>query len=110
MKVAYVFSSIHAAKILNTMIIPQLEENRHGVEVAGMFFFMDNTFFLLENTETGKRLQKLHEKNGMALMACDQCAMERGIDSKLVTGAMIGCFPKLYGVLGGAGVNQVITL
>lgn len=110
MKIAYVFSSTTSQKILNTMIIPQMEEDRHGVEVIGMFFFMDNTFFLMDNTEMGKRLQALHEKTGMVIMACDQCAIERGIENKLVPGALIGCFPKLYGLLGGVGVDQVITL
>ena len=38
MKVAYLFESEHAREILENMIIPQLEEDRHGVEVAGMMF------------------------------------------------------------------------
>ena len=110
MKIAYVFSSTTSQKILNTMIIPQLEEDRHGVDVAGMFFFMDNTFFLLDGTEMGDRLRQIQEKNGLLLMACDQCAIERGIEGKLIPGAKIGCFPQLYSALGGAGVDQVITL
>ncbi|MBP2627011.1 MAG: hypothetical protein H6Q68_1722 [Firmicutes bacterium] len=110
MKIAYIFSSTNSQKILTTMIIPQLEQKRHGVDVVGMFFFMDNAFYLMDNTETGKRLQALHEETGMVIMACDQCAIERGIENNLVTGAMIGCFPKLYALLGGVGVDQVITL
>jgi sulfur relay (sulfurtransferase) complex TusBCD TusD component (DsrE family) len=110
MKVAYIFSSTSSQKILNTMILPQLEENRHGPEVVGMFFFMDNTYFLLDDTESGRRLQELHEKTGMVIMGCDQCVIERGIENKLVVGAIIGCFPKLYGLLAGVGVDQVITL
>lgn len=40
MKVAYVFStSGHTASYkLGKMILPQLEEGRHGVEVVGMMF------------------------------------------------------------------------
>jgi len=110
MKVAYIFSSNNAQKILNNMIIPQLEGGHHGAEVAGMFFFMDNTFFLLEDSKMGRRLQALHEKTGMLLMACDQCAIERGIDKKLIPGARIGCFPHLYSAFKDAGVDQVITL
>ncbi|BAF58758.1 MAG: DsrE family protein [Pelotomaculum sp.] len=110
MKVAYVFSSTNSQKILNNMILPQLEKDTHGAEVAGMFFFMDNTFFLLDGTEMGDRLQQLQEKTGMLLMACDQCAIERGIENSLIPGARIGCFPQLYSALGGAGVDQVITL
>jgi sulfur relay (sulfurtransferase) complex TusBCD TusD component (DsrE family) len=111
MKVAYVFSSTNSQKILNRMIIPQIREERHGAEVAGMFFFMDNAFFLLDGTEMGARLQELHDKTGLLLMACDQCAYERGIADKLVPGAHIGCFPHLYASLRGAGgVDQVITL
>jgi len=43
MKVAYVFStSGHTASYkLGKMILPQLEEGRHGVEVVGMMFFDD---------------------------------------------------------------------
>ncbi len=44
MKVAYVFStSGHTASYkLGKMILPQLEEGRHGVEVVGMMFFDDS--------------------------------------------------------------------
>ncbi|WP_073089014.1 DsrE-related protein SaoD [Thermosyntropha lipolytica] len=110
MKVAYVFSSPNSQKILKNMIIPQIMEDRHGVEVVGMFFFMDNTFFLLNGTEMGESLQKLHEKTGLLLMACDQCAYERGIADQIIPGASIGCFPHLYASLGSIGVDQVITL
>ena len=43
MKVAYVFStSGHTASYkLGKMILPQLEEGRHGVKVARMRFFDD---------------------------------------------------------------------
>ncbi len=45
MKVAYIFAtSGHTASYkLGKMILPQLEEGRHGVEVVGMFFFDDDT-------------------------------------------------------------------
>jgi hypothetical protein len=59
MKVAYVFSSTTSQKILNSMIIPQLEADTHGAEVAGMFFFMDNTYFLLDGTAMGERLRQI---------------------------------------------------
>jgi hypothetical protein len=41
MKVAYIFStSGHTASYkLGKMILPQLEERRHGAEVVGMMFF-----------------------------------------------------------------------
>ncbi|HAL30032.1 MAG TPA: sulfur reduction protein DsrE [Coriobacteriia bacterium] len=110
MKVAYVFSTPNSQKILDTMIIPQLEEGRHGVDVVGMFFFFDNAFFLLDGTEMGRKLQTLQEKTGMLLMACDQCAYERHIADSLIPGAGIGCFPDLYAALGPAAPDQVITL
>ncbi len=111
MRVAYVFATTNAQKILDKMIVPQLETDGHGADVVGMFFFMDNTFFLLEGTEMGERLQAMQEKTGMLLMACDQCAEERGITGKLIPAAHVGCFPSLYVALGNAGgVDQVITL
>jgi len=110
MKVAYVFASTNSQKILDLMIVPQLEKDGHGAEVAGMFFFVDNTFFLLKGTETGEKLGVLHKKSGMLLMACEHCATERGIEDKLVDGAVIGCFPDLYSALGEVGIDQVITL
>jgi sulfur relay (sulfurtransferase) complex TusBCD TusD component (DsrE family) len=74
-------------------------------------FFVDYAYFLTKDDELGQRLQKLHEKTGMLLMACDQCAYERSIDKKLVPGAAIGCFPDLYKAITEAGgVDQVITL
>jgi len=111
MRVAYVFATTNAQTILSKMIVPQLEDNGHGAEVVGMFFFMDNTFLLLRGTEIGERLQDLQEKTGMLLMACDYCAGERGITNDLIPGAQAGCFPGLYAALGNAGgVDQVITL
>lgn len=110
MKVAYIFSTANSQKILDTMIIPQLEEKRHGVTVVGMFFFTDNTFFLLKDTPMGNRLKKLHDETDMLLMACDQCCYERHIADKLVDGAKIGCFPDLYAALEPAAPDQVITL
>ena len=110
MKVAYIFNSTNTHKILDKMIIPQLETDSHVAEVAGMFFFMDNTLFLSKGNPIGERLSKIREKTGIILMACDQCAIERGIQDNLVDGATIGCFPNLYTCLGGAGIDQVITL
>jgi hypothetical protein len=48
MKVAYVFStSGHTASYkLGKMILPQLEQGTHGVEVVGLFFFDDNNYIL----------------------------------------------------------------
>lgn len=109
MKVAYVISSDNARTILRDMVIPQLEADNHGAEVLGMFFVFDNTFLLLEGTDIGDRLQKLHEKTGMIMLACDQCTFERQIEHKLVSGATIGCFPVLYGALGSVELDQVIT-
>ena len=110
MKVAYIFNSTNTHKILDKMIIPQLETDSHVAEVAGMFFFMDNTLFLSKGNPIGERLSKIREKTGMILMACDQCSIERGIQDNLVDGATIGCFPNLYTCLGSAGIDQVITL
>lgn len=110
MKVAYIFNSTNTHKILDKMIIPQLETDSHVAEVAGMFFFMDNTLFLSKGNPIGERLSKIREKTGMILMACDQCAIERGIQDNLVDGATIGCFPNLYACLGSADIDQVITL
>jgi len=110
MKVAYVLLSTTCQKLLTNMIIPQLQLGKHGAEVAGMFFVVDNTFFLVKETETAQNLQELHEQTGMLLMAFDQCVHERDLDGKLIPGARIGCFPDVYGALASAGVDQVITL
>lgn len=43
MKVAYIFKTNMSSTFqLATMILPQLEQNNHGVDVVGMFFFDDN--------------------------------------------------------------------
>ena len=47
MKVAYIFKTNMASTFqLATMILPQLEDNAHGVEVVGMFFFDENAHIL----------------------------------------------------------------
>ena len=81
MKVAYVFStSGHTASYkLGKMILPQLEQGTHGVEVIGMMFFDDNTYILRSGDPMGERLAKVANEQGILLMMCDQCALERGL-------------------------------
>ena len=112
MKVAYIFSSQgHTVSYkLGQMILPQLEDNAHGVEVVGMFFFEDNNYVLVKGDPLGERLAKVANDTGMLLMGCDKCCYEREIDAKLVDGAVIGCFPDLYEALSGNMPDQVITL
>ncbi|MBU0662268.1 sulfur reduction protein DsrE [Candidatus Micrarchaeota archaeon] len=110
MKVAYIFRSPNASYLLGKMIIPQLEEKRHGAEVAGMFFFEDNAYLLRKGDVFGEKLNKFAEGGKMLLMGCDQCCFQRELADKLVSNAKIGCFPDLYGALAEAGIDQVITL
>ena len=121
MKVAYIFStSGHTASYkMGKMILPQLEENRHGVEVVGMMFFDDNNYVLREGDPIGERLAKVAAEQNILLMMCDQCALERGLASGeigsasvtgTVAGVKIGCFPDLYAALSGNPPDQVITL
>ena len=121
MKVAYVFAtSGHTASYkLGKMILPQLEENRHGVEVVGMMFFDDNNYILRQGDPIGERLAKVAKEKGALLMMCDQCALERGLAegeigncrvSGTVEGVQVGCFPDLYAALAGNMPDQVITL
>lgn len=121
MKVAYVFStSGHTASYkLGKMILPQLEEGRHGVDVVGMMFFDDNCFVLRKGAPIGERMAKVAKKQGILLMLCDQCAVERGLatgeigscePSGTVDGVVVGCFPDLYGALGGNPPDHIITL
>lgn len=120
MKVAYIFNQPNAANYkLGTMILPQLEAGDHGVAVAGMFFFDDNTYILRKGDPTGERLAKIANKKGMLLMMCDQCALQRKLATGTprnaradgtVDGVEVGCFPDLYAALASAGVDQVITL
>lgn len=120
-KVAYIFStSGHTASYkLGQMILPQLEDGDHGAEVVGMFFFDDNTFILRQGDPIGERLAKVAADQGILLMLCDQCALERGLaeggprNAKpvgTVDGVQVGCFPDLYAALSGNPPDQVITL
>ena len=121
MKVAYVFStSGHTASYkLGKMILPQLEERRHGAEVVGMMFFDDNNYILRAGDPVGERLAKVAKEQGFLLMMCDQCALERGLaegepgDCRTVgtvAGVHVGCFPDLYAALATNPPDQVITL
>lgn len=110
MKVAYLMESDHAREILENMIIPQLEQGKHVADVAGMMFFFDNCYMLVEGNDIAKRLAALSEKTGMLLMACDRYCIQREIEDKLVAPAGIGCFPNVYTALAGANIDQVITL
>jgi len=110
MKVAYVFSTNNSHYILSQMIVPQLEAGHHGFDVAGMFFFVDNTFMLVKGNDVGERLAKIAKEKGMLVMGCNQCVADRKIANNLVEGAVIGCFPDLHEALAGSGIDQVITL
>ena len=112
MKVAYIFSTQgHSVSYkLGRMILPQLEEGRHGVDVVGMFFFEDNCYLFQEGNPIGQRLVDVAKKSGMLLMCCDQCCYEREIADKLIPPVTIGCFPDLYKALSGNMPDQVITL
>jgi len=122
MKVAYVFgTSGHTVSYkLGKMILPQLEEGRHGVEVVGMMFFDDNTYALRKGDPLGERLAKVAKEQGILLMLCDQCAAERDLAEKgadgryapvgTVDGVHVGCFPDLYAALAGNPPDHVITL
>jgi sulfur relay (sulfurtransferase) complex TusBCD TusD component (DsrE family) len=121
-KVAYIFSTTgHTVSYkLGKMILPQLEEKRHGAEVVGMFFFDDNTYALRKGDPLGERLSKVAAEQNILLMLCDQCANERGLAVSdgnggyravgTVEGVHVGCFPDLYGALSGNPPDQVITL
>jgi sulfur relay (sulfurtransferase) complex TusBCD TusD component (DsrE family) len=121
MKIAYVFStSGHTVSYkLGKMILPQLEQGKHGAEVVGMFFFDDNTFALQSGSPIGERLSKVASESGMLLMLCDQCALERNLavgepgnakPTNTVPGVQVGCFPDLYRALSGNPPDQVITI
>lgn len=123
MKVAYVFStSGHTASYkLGQMILPQLERKEHGAEVVGMMFFDDNTFLLRRGDPMGERLAKVAREQGILLMMCDSCALERGLAEggtwpekssakDTVDGVATGCFPDLYQALAGNPPDHVITL
>ncbi len=125
MKVAYVFATNMASTFkLATMVLPQLEQDRHGAEVVGMMFFDDNIFCLRQGDSVGERLAVVARDRGILLMVCDQCAVRRDLAEGtfeqcglgqvkprgLVTGVETGCFPQLYDALSGAGDVQVISL
>jgi hypothetical protein len=92
------------------MILPQLEDDVHGVDVVAMFFFEDNNYVLVEGNPIGERLTKIAKEKEVLLMGCDQCCYERRIAAKLIDGVTIGCFPDLYSALGENMPDQVITL
>lgn len=123
MKVAYVFSTSGntASYKLGQMILPQLEAGHHGVEVVGMMFFDDNTLLLRAGDPMGERLAKVAAEQGILLMMCDSCALQRGLAtgeahpgtsevSGTVEGVAVGCFPDLYAALAGNPPDHIITL
>lgn len=125
MKVAYVFANPMAATTkLSMMILPQLEQGFHGAQVAGMFFFDDNLYVLREGNPVGERLARIAKDQGILLMMCDRCAVERNLGEgtfaqcgkgevtakDTVSGVQAGCFPQLYAALSTNPPDHVITL
>lgn len=127
MRVAYIFSTAGQTidYILGDMILPQLERGDHGVDVAGMFFFHDNTFALRAGDPLGERLADVAADEDILLMLCDRCATKRGLaepagtdehgrqlyePQNVLEGVEVGCFPDLYAALGENPPDQVITL
>ncbi len=67
----------------------------------------------------GERLGRVAAEQGMLLMLCDQCALERclaegeigaAVPTGTVAGVRVGCFPDLYAALAGDPPDHVITL
>jgi sulfur relay (sulfurtransferase) complex TusBCD TusD component (DsrE family) len=120
MKVAYILNTPNAANYkLGTMILPQLEAGKHGVTVLGIFFFDDNCYVLRKGDPVGERLAKVAAEQGILLMMCDQCALQRNLaegkplgarSRDTVAGVQVGCFPDLYAALAPNPPDQVITL
>ena len=125
MKIAYIFRNDMASTFqLSSMILPQLENKSHGVDVVGMMFFDDNLHVLAKGNEYGERLSKVAKEQNILLMICDQCAIRRGfgegnfeqcgtgeVKAKgTVEGVVAGCVPQLYEALSSSPPNQVITL
>ena len=125
MKIAYIFRHNMASTFqLSTMILPQLENKSHGIDVVGMMFFDDNLYVLAKGNEVGERLSKVAKEQNILLMICDQCAIRRGfgegnfeqcgtgeVKAKgTVNGVTAGCFPQLYEALSFNPPDQVITL
>ena len=109
---------------LATMILPQIEQGTHGVDVVGMFFFDDNLYPLRKGDPIGERLARIAAEKKILLMMCDQCAIKRNLavgelhqcgtgevtPKDVVEGVHVGCFPQLYSALAPANPDQVITL
>ena len=125
MKIAYIFRNNMASTFqLSSMILPQLENKSHGVNVVGMMFFDDNIHVLAKGNEFGERLSKVAKEQNILLMICDQCAIRRGFGEGIfeqcgtgevnaigtVEGVVAGCFPQLYEALASNPPDQVITL
>ena len=78
-----------------------------------------HTYVLRAGDPLGERLAEVAEEQGIMLMLCDRCAIERSLaegepgdcrPSGTVAGVRVGCFPDLYGALSGNPPDQVITL
>ena len=125
MRIAYIFRNDMSSTFqLSSMILPQLENNSHGVDVVGMMFFDDNLHILAKGNEFGERLLKVAKEKNILLMICDQCAIRRGfavgsfeqcgsgevVAKGTVEGVIAGCFPQLYEALSSSPPDQVITL
>ena len=125
LKIAYIFKTNMSSTFqLSTMILPQIENDKHGVDVVGMFFFDENILCLKQNDPVGERLANIAKKKNILLMVCDQCAVRRNLANGtfdqcgsgnvvakgLVEGVVAGCFPQLYEALGTNLPDQVITL
>ena len=113
-------TSGHTARYkLGKMILPPLERGNLGVSVVGMLFFDDNTYMLRAGDPLGERLGKVAREQGIWLMLCDQCALERDLaegepgncrTSGTVVGVHVGCFPDLSGALAGNPSDHITTL
>jgi len=101
--VAYIVESSLGNYILGQMIVPQIEEDRHSVEVKGMFFIDNNVYLLMKGNPLAERLAKLNKEKGIYLQACDQCVYMRNLEGALIDEAKIGCFPDFYKAI----INEV---
>ena len=71
MKIAYIFKTNMSSTFqLSTMILPQLEDNKHIVNVVGMFFFDENILCLKKNDPVGERLSNIAKISNICRCNC----------------------------------------
>lgn len=103
-KVAYIIKSTATQELVGGCLLNTVAAGIHGRPVTAMHFCEDGVYFLLKGTDSGKKIARAIQEQGVKVTVCE-CSQEgRDMTDKMIEGVTIGHFADFYEAAGDADV------